>query len=81
MKKDNFGGVNVIYAIDKTIEKYVYAVDPAVEMNGKIYDTEWVIPDHHLEYANNHEKGIEINGLYFNKIAIKTLTDAVNAAE
>jgi hypothetical protein len=80
-KKDVFGGLNVIYAIDKATSQYVYAVDPAVEMNGKIYDTEWMIPGNRLEYDNSYENGIENNDLYFNKIAIQTLADAINAAE
>ena len=80
-KKDKFAGLNVAYVIDKNTSKYVYPIDPIVEMNGKAHDTEWLIPGNFLEYANSYETGQEVDDIYFNKTAIQTLADAINTVQ
>ncbi|WP_228128171.1 MULTISPECIES: hypothetical protein [Acinetobacter] len=42
-KHDTVGGLNVIYSIDSNGNPVYGAADPAIEMNGKIYDGEWSI--------------------------------------
>lgn len=80
-KKDKFAGLNVAYAVDKMTGQYVHAVDPIVEMNAKVHPTEWLIPGNYLEYTNTYETGQEVGETYFNKTAIQTLADAINAAQ
>lgn len=80
-KKDKFAGLNVAYAVDKTTGQYVHPVDPIVEMNAKVHATEWLIPGNYLEYTNSYETGLEVGDTYFNKTAIQTLADAINAAQ
>ena len=80
-KKDIFAGLNVDYVIDKNTSKYVYPIDPIVEMNGKAYNTEWLIPGNFLEYTNNYETGQEVGDTYFNKTAAQTLAGAINTAQ
>ena len=80
-KKDKFANLNIAYAIDKNTNKYVYPVDPLVEMNGKVYNTEWIIPGDFMKYSNSYETGQEVDDTYFNKTAIQTLADAINATQ
>ncbi|MFW1798575.1 hypothetical protein ACG9YX_00795 [Acinetobacter nematophilus] len=78
-KKDTMGGLNVLYAINSTTGKYVYGIDPIVEMKGNLYNTEWAIPGNFIQYISDYETGQEVNELYFNKTAIQTIADAINA--
>lgn len=80
-KKDQFAGLKVAYGIDKNTGKYVYPIDPFVEMNGKVYDTEWVLPGDFLKYSNSYEIGQEVDDTYFNKTAIQTLAIAINEVQ
>ncbi|MCX5466747.1 hypothetical protein [Acinetobacter nematophilus] len=78
-KKDTMGGLNVLYAINSNTGKYVYGIDPIVEMKGNLYNTEWAIPGNFIQYISDYETGQEVNELYFNKTAIQTIADAINA--
>lgn len=80
-KKEIFAGLNVAYVIDKNTNQYIYPVDPLVEMNGKVYNTEWLIPGDVLKYSNSYETGQEVTDTYFNKTAIQTLADAINSIQ
>lgn len=42
-KKAKISGLNVIYSVDSNDNPLYGADDPAIEMNGKIYDGEWYI--------------------------------------
>lgn len=85
-KQTNIAGYNVIYPVDNNDNPVYGAGDPAVEMNGKIYDGEWIIkgdilssdygaPTNNSYGYVNHDLANEET--YFNKTGFDFIKDQI----
>ena len=84
-KHDKFANLNVIYSIDSNGNPVYGAADPAIEMNGKIYDGEWNIkgdilsPNYGLK--TNYGNGFDVENFdskgdyaFYNKTAYEFIS-------